>query len=97
MVHTKFESYDDSVELHDALELINFTLSNKFKEKWAFKYSESFIRLFQERFLESLNAQKPLKKSVLTKFLVEKHKYNITQVEDFYKSIELENYYPIIQ
>lgn len=96
MVHTTFELEDSGKELYEFLELINFTLSPSFKEKWRFKYSSKFIEDFQTKIFESLEKRKPVTKKALSLFLIQKCGYAQTQVDDFYKSIDLEIYFPLI-
>lgn len=96
MVHTTFEVTDSGTDLFEFLELVNFTLSPVFKEKWRFKYSSKFVEDFQLKILETFEKKKPIKKKALTLFLTEKCGYAQTQVEDFYKSIEIDLYFPLI-
>ena len=44
------ENIDENIV--DFLDLINFTLSNKFEEKWKHRFSSPFIKLFQLKLLE---------------------------------------------
>lgn len=83
-------------ELLEIIDLLDFTLSNKFIEKWNKKYSDKFIRNFQFKLRHSLQRQKPLKRSVLTKYLVNKCKYGEKQVENFFETIDITIYTPII-
>jgi len=92
-----FEVHDTSIEIYDMLDLLNFTFSNKFIEKWKFKYSESFIKIFRNKLLDSVKRNKVLKKSQIEKLLHDQHKYNILQIKDFFESVDIELYYPIIQ
>ena len=84
-------------ELIDLLDLLSYTTSNDFLDKWRFKYSERFIKSFQLRFLKSLNDRKPLKKDTLYLFLKKKCGYSKEQILDFFESIDLDIYYPIIK
>jgi hypothetical protein len=84
------------IDIIDTLDLINYTLSNKFVETWRFKYSEKFIKIFQLKLLEALSNQKPIKTKTLYLHLNKKGKYSKEQILNFFKSINLEIYYPII-
>lgn len=89
------ENIDENIV--DFLDLINFTLSNKFEEKWKHRFSSSFIKLFQLKLLESMDNQKPVKKSTLFTYLTKRCKYSEEQVNNFFDAIEIEMYDPIIQ
>tara|TARA_R110000822_G_scaffold15916_9_gene54552 strand:- start:367 stop:651 length:285 start_codon:yes stop_codon:yes gene_type:complete len=87
-------SYD--IEIHEFLEQVNFMLSEKFKEKWRYRFSDHFISIFQVRLLKALQERKPVKKSTLTSLFVNKHKYAKSVVEDFYSCVDLTLYNPLI-
>jgi len=87
---------DDKVELYEFLEQINYALSLEFREKWRHKFSDTFIGLFQERIIKSLQTQKPIKISSLKSLYVKKHKYDPQLVSDFFESIDITLYYPLI-
>ena len=84
------------IELIDFIDLINYTLHKDFVEKWRYKYSEKFIKHFQIKILESLNKQKILKKSSLYNYLTKKCRYSPDQVENFFISIDISIYSPLI-
>ena len=84
------------IDIIDTIDLINFTLSNKFVDTWRFKYSEKFIKIFQLKLLESISNQKPLKIKSLYLHLNKKGKYSDLQIRNFFQSIDLELYYPLI-
>jgi len=84
------------VDLLDLIELLDYTLHQRFVDKWKFKYSERFIKHFQVKILDSLSKQKPLKVSSLSNYLHKKCRYSKEQVENFFESIEIEIYSPII-
>lgn len=88
------ENIDESIV--DFLDLLNFTLSNKFEEKWRHRFSSSFIKLFQLKLLESMDNQKPIKRSTLFTYLTKRCKYSDEQVENFFKAIDIEIYDPLI-
>ena len=87
---------DTDIELVDFMDLINYTLHNDFVEKWRYKYSEKFIKHFQIKILESLNKQKIIKLSSLFNYLTKKCRYSPEQVENFFVSIDISIYYPLI-
>ena len=87
---------DDKIELYEFLEQINFALSLEFKEKWRHKFSENFIGIFQDRIIKALQTQKPIKMSSLRSLYVKKHKYDIAIVNDFFESMDITLYYPLI-
>jgi hypothetical protein len=96
MVHTSFEVTDSSTDLYEFLELVNFTVSPLFKEKWKYKYSSSFIEEFQKKIVEAFEKKKPVKLSQLTGFLTKTCGYSATQVKDFFESIEIDLYFPLV-
>ena len=87
---------DPDIEIIDFLDLINVTLSNTFIEKWKYKYSEKFIKHFQLKILQALNNQKPLKLDTLFRYLTKKCKYSPDQVNNFFDTIEIDLYKPLI-
>ena len=88
--------YNDSNDLIDLIDLIDFTLHEDFLQKWRHKYSEKFISAFQYKLLDSLSKRKPIKKSNLENFFKKKLKYSNEQIENFFTSIDVSLYYPII-
>tara|TARA_Y100001938_G_C7763527_1_gene269726 strand:- start:49 stop:333 length:285 start_codon:yes stop_codon:yes gene_type:complete len=84
------------IDLVDFMDLINYTLHKDFVEKWRYKYSEKFIKHFQIKVLESLNKQKILKRSSLYNYLTKKCRYAPDQVENFFTSIDITIYSPLI-
>jgi|GEM_PF-1163492 len=83
-------------ELIDLMELIEFTMSIDFLNKWKMKYGERLIRLFQIKILDSLKKQKPLKLNSLCKFLIVDSGFNQEIIINFLKDIDNGIYYPII-
>lgn len=83
-------------ELIDLMELIEFTMSIDFLNKWKMKYGERLIRLFQIKILDSLKKQKPLKLNSLCKFLIVDSGFNQEIIINFLKDIDNDIYYPII-
>ena len=84
------------IEIVVFLDLINYTLSNAFTEKWRHKYSEKFIKHFQLKLLDSMNRQKPIKKEMLFNYLTKKCKYSQEQVLNFFHTIDIDIYKPFI-
>ena len=78
------------------IELIDYTLSKAFIEKWRYKYSEKFIKHFQVRLLKAMRTSRTLKVSTLFTYLHKKCKYAPEQVVDFLESIEVDLYQPLI-
>jgi len=89
--------YDNTNDLIDLIDLLNFTLHEDFLNKWRHKYSEKFITIFQYKLLDSLNKRKPLKTSTLNKYFTKKLKYSEDQVHNFFKSIDIGIYNPVIK
>lgn len=87
---------DTDIELVDFMDLINYTLHKDFVEKWRYKYSEKFIKHFQIKILESLSKQKIIKLSSLFNYLTKKCRYSPEQVENFFTSIDISIYYPLV-
>jgi hypothetical protein len=83
-------------ELIDLMELIEFTMSIDFLDKWKMKYGERIIRLFQIKILDSLKKQKPIKIDSIIKFLVLDSGFSNELVTNFLKDIDYELYNPII-
>ena len=82
--------------LIEFIELIDYTLSNRFIEKWRFKYSEKFVKHFQVRLLKAMRTNRTLKLSTLFTYLHKKCKYSPDQVINFFESIEIDLYQPLI-
>ena len=87
---------DIDVEIVDFLDLIDETLSNKFVEKWRYRFSEKFLKQFQLKILSSLSKQKPLKLKSLFNYLTRKCSYSPDQVINFFNSIDIDLYRPLI-
>jgi len=84
------------IDFIDFIDLINYTLNNNFVEKWRYKYSEKFIKHFQIKLLDSLNKQKVLKLTSLYNYLTKKCRYSGDVVDNFFDSIDITLYYPLI-
>jgi len=87
---------DDKMELEEFLEQVNYALSLEFKEKWRHRYSESFIGIFQSQLINAFEDQKPIKISQLENAFTSKHGYDIALVRDFFRTIDITLYYPIV-
>jgi hypothetical protein len=84
------------IDIVDFLDLINFTLSDEFAEKWKFRFSIKFIKEFQGKVIKSLKDRKPIKLESITKHLSKKCGYSIEQVKNFFDAIDIEIYHPLI-
>jgi hypothetical protein len=84
------------IDIIDTIDLINYTISDKFIEQWRHKYSIKFLKQFQFKLLDSFQKRKPIKIDSLFTFFVNKNKYSPTQVTNFFKSIDIDLYSPII-
>jgi len=83
--------------LIETLDLLNYTLSDKFIERWRFRFSERFLKLFQTKLLESIKNQKPLKIHTLFNYLSTKCGYSKDQVLNFFEALEIrEMYSPLV-
>lgn len=83
-------------ELLEIIDLLNFTLSIDFIDKWSHKYGKRILRLFQIRILKSLESRKPLKMKTIHKFFVVDSGFSSELVKNFLLDIDYEIYYPII-
>ena len=84
------------IELIELLDLLDYTFSESFVEKWRYRFSTKFIKNFQFRLLKSLNEKKPIKQKSLYIYLTKKCKYAEEQVEDFFEAVDITIYYPLI-
>ena len=88
------ESFDE--RLVDFIELIDFTLSENFINKWNKKYSTKFVKHFQVRLVKAIQDERVLKLSTLYTYLTRKCRYSPEQVKNFLESIDVELYQPLI-
>ena len=90
--------YDNDVKISliEFYDLIEYTLSFKFREKWRDLFSERMVKLFQLKILQSMKNQKPIKKTSLLNYLTNKGRYKKEIIEDFFEAIDLELYRPFI-
>jgi len=85
------------VQIIDFIDLLDETLSTTFIEKWRYTYSERFIKHFQLKILSSLTTNKPIKIDSLYIYLTKKCKYSREQVINFFNSVDISIYRPLIQ
>jgi hypothetical protein len=83
-------------DLVEVVDLLSFTFSSAFVDKWGFKYGKRLPSLLQMKLLRCLNT-KPLKIHLLTKFLVVDSGFGQEVVESFLNDIDYTIYRPIIQ
>ena len=95
MVYTT-NTEDINQLLFEFTELLDFTLSNEFIIRWKDKYSTKFLKLFQTRLMKSMSDRRPLKISTLYTFLTKKCDYSKDQVLNFFDSIDISIYSPLI-
>lgn len=92
-----FVMYQDiKVDLFEFYDLLEYTLSFKFRNKWKYLYSEKMIKIFQLKLLQSFKQGKPIKKKSLLNYMTTKGKYKKEVIEDFFDMIDLELYRPFI-
>jgi hypothetical protein len=87
---------DINTDILEFMDLMDYTLGIKFVDKWRHRFSESFIKHFQAKLLDSMSKRKPLKLSVLFNYLTRKCKYSEEQVRDFFEEIDITLYTPFI-
>lgn len=80
----------------DFMDLITFTLSRSFTEKWRFKYGERLIKLFQLKIINSLKSVKNIKLKSLFKYLNKDSGYSEDVIRSFLQDIDYEIYHPVI-
>ena len=83
-------------DLIETIDLLNFTFSSNFVDKWSHKYGKRLPSLFQIRLLKSLDSRKPLKIETVNKFLTVDSGFNEEVVESFLRDIDYGIYRPII-
>ena len=83
-------------ELIDIIDLVDFTLSSNFVDKWSFKYGRRLGRIFQVKIMRSLDTRKVIKASSLLKFLVVDAGFSSEVAKNFLYDIDYEIYSPII-
>ena len=83
-------------DIVDFLDLINFTLSDEFLDKWRYRFSIKFLKEFQAKVIKSLKDRKPLKIESLYKHLSKKCGYSPEQVKNFFEAIDINIYHPLV-
>jgi hypothetical protein len=83
-------------EIVDFIDLVNFTLSEEFIDKWKFRFSVKFLKEFQGKVIKSLKDRKPIKLESLFKHLSNKCGYSSAQVRNFFDAIDVSIYHPLI-
>ena len=84
-------------EVSELLEHMSFTLSQKFVEKWRYKYPSKLITFFQTKLLHAWQVKKPIKKATLSSQLVKRGRVSNEVVLTFFEDIDIVLYYPVIQ
>jgi hypothetical protein len=74
-------------DIVEFIDLINFTLSDDFINKWKYRFSIKFIKEFQGKIIKSLKDRKPVKIDSLAKHLIKKCGYSSEQVKNFFEAI----------
>jgi hypothetical protein len=87
---------DIDIDIVDFIDLINFTLSEEFIDKWRFRFSPKFLKEFQGKVIKSLKDRKPLKLDSLFKHLSKKCGYSPEQVRNFFEAIDIGIYHPLV-
>lgn len=90
--------YDNDIKIQvlEFYDLIEHTLSFKFRESWRSLFSERLVKLFQLKILQAMKSQKPIKKTSLINYLTNKGRYKKEVIEDFFEAIDIELYSPFI-
>lgn len=83
-------------EISDFLDLISFTLSDDFIDKWKYRFSTKFLKEFQLKVIKSLKDRKPIKMESLVKHLSKKCGYSMDQVRNFFEAIDISIYRPLV-
>lgn len=83
-------------DLVDFIDLINFTLSNEFVQRWKYKYSERFIKIFQLKLLQAVSDGSCIKINSLYRHMTKTYKYSKAQTLNFFESIQIEDFAPMI-
>lgn len=84
------------IEIVEFMDLMNFTLSDEFIDKWKYRFSVKFLKEFQGKILKSLMDRKPVKRDSLFRYLSKKCGYSEDQVKNFFEAIDVSIYHPLI-
>ena len=87
---------DIDIEIVDFIDLLNFTLSDEFIEKWKYRFSIKFIKEFQGKVIKSLKDRKPIKVESLFRHLSNKCGYSADQIKNFFDAIDIGIYHPLV-
>lgn len=90
------EHEDINQLLYEFTELMDYTLSAQFVKRWKGKYSSKFLKFFQTRLLKAMSDRRPLKITTLYTFMTKKCNYSKEQVINFFDSIDISIYSPMI-
>jgi hypothetical protein len=83
-------------EIIDLLDLLTFTLSSDFLDKWKSKYGERLLKSFQVKVIDSLKLQRPMDIQNLFKYFTVNLHYNPEIINSFFRDIDFDIYQPII-
>lgn len=84
------------IEIVEFIDLINYTLSQEFIDKWKYRFSVKFLKEYQNKVIKSLKDRKPIKLESLYKHLSKKCGYSPEQVKNFFEAIDINIYYPLV-
>lgn len=83
--------------LVEFLDSVQYFVSDKFKDKWRFKYSELLLETFVNLIITSLKKNKPIKKSSLRNKLRKKTGMSEEVIETFLEETDAEEeLFPVI-
>ena len=83
-------------DIVDFIDLINYTLSEEFVDKWKYRFSSKFLKEFQTKVIKSLKDRKPIKIESLFRHLSKKCGYSADQVKNFFEAIDINIYHPLV-
>lgn len=87
---------DLDTDIVDFIDLINYTLSDQFIDKWKFRFSIKFLKEFQTKVIKSLKDRKPIKIDSLFSHLSKKCGYSSEQIKNFFEAIDISIYHPLV-
>ena len=83
-------------DIVDFIDLVNYTLSEDFIDKWKFRFSNKFLKEFQNKIIKSLKDRKPIKIDSLFRYLSKKCGYSEEQVRNFFDAVDIGIYHPLV-
>lgn len=83
-------------DIVDFIDLINYTLSEEFIDKWKYRFSNKFLKEFQNKVIKSLKDRKPIKIDSLYRHLSKKCGYSEEQVKNFFDAVDIAIYHPLV-